>query len=177
MKIMTFTKTDSGAVKVCNTNKLYEALLPNDVSLLGVDWYGGSYVTYFSGNGDVGGYITITSQEHVKQLAEQQTPDEKLVVSRSVDSDRNAEVVTFGGAINGALTRHITYTMTSQNSSLTVQEAYWLEESESTPKEIRIWGHINGTYFEGYVGGFTERPSYEWVTSFGLKPYVETETE
>ena len=60
---------------------------------------------------------------------------------------------------------------------MTIQELYFLIESETIPKHVSFWGSINGTYFTGSVGGFTERPSYEWVTSFGLTPYVETETE
>ena len=60
---------------------------------------------------------------------------------------------------------------------MTIQELYFLNESETIPRSISIWGSTGGTYFTGYMGGFTERPSYEWVTSFGLKPYVETETE
>ena len=42
---------------------------------------------------------------------------------------------------------------------------------------MRIIGEENGVYFWYNLGNMSERPSAEWLMSFGVTPYVETETE
>lgn len=67
-----------------------------------------------------------------------------------------------------------------ETEPLVVIETY--DSTDDIPTAINFFGKTNGAYFKGLIieaGEMTihHRPSIEWFQAFGLKPYVETETE
>ena len=174
-----YEKADNGKVAVCNVNKLYDVVLPEGFSLKQISWKGLSYMFQLYYCNEYHGSLRIGNQIDYQNEIAFSTPNfdngSTLLLS-SVDKDRNGEILEFITP-TGTHMKYIRYSYVLNGMTVTAQEEYNLDESEETPSWIAYWGEGNGVYFTGILGGFTERPSYEWVTSFGLKPYAETETE
>jgi phosphoribosylaminoimidazole-succinocarboxamide synthase len=75
------------------------------------------------------------------------------------------------------------YDLSTETRSFLVIERYSGDaRPDSIPSEVRFFGKMNGAYYHGWIfkaysTGLDRRPSIEWLQSFGLKPYEETETE
>ena len=177
-----YEKAENGKVAVCNVNKLYDVVLPEGFSLNRISWKGISYKFDLIGINGGSGYLRVGDKEDVQNYIERRSlynagKELATIVSNSKDAERNADVIIFKAEATGENLKYIRYTYECNGITITAQEEYNLDESETIPGWISYWGEGNGVYFTGILGGFTELPSYEWVTSFGLKPYVETETE
>ena len=169
-----FPRNKSGNVLLCNVNKLYNAAVPEGVEVETIHWYGDRYRFVF----DKDGWIDFSVREAYDKFAlgyDIESGTAKII-SVNMISDRNAKEVVFEDLL-GAPRKMVTYSYKSEEKTITIAEQYNLDESETVPFSINFWGTCDGAYFTGNMYGFTERPSYEWVTSFGLKPYAETETE
>ena len=49
----------------------------------------------------------------------------------------------------------------------------FVEVSDTVPRKVAIYGAQDGAYFYGSFIDFSERPSEEWLASFGLQEYVD----
>ena len=169
-----FPRNKSGNVLLCNVNKLYNAAVPEGVEVGSIHWYGDNYSFMLNEDGRLNFCSKNAYDEFMSSM--EVNADAVSIVDETTTSDRNAKVVEFKNLL-GEPRKRITYSFTANTKTITIAEEYHLDESEAVPYRIKFCGTDNGVYFTGYMYGFTERPSYEWVTSFGLKPYVETETE
>lgn len=169
-----FSKDQNNNVLICNTNKLYDVTLPQGVTARAIHWFGDSYNFLLGDHGA----IDFTNKAWHDEYAKRHDIEsgKAKVISVNMLDDRNAKEVIYENLL-GQPRSMITYSYTSGNKTISVAEQYNLDESETIPYSIGFWGCCNGAYFTGHMYGLTERPSYEWVTAFGLKPYVETETE
>ena len=179
--IQKFFGNSSALVNVCNIYALSDAKLPNNAASSTVHWYGSTYSIDIDA-GDVYGMVNITSKELVEWEEEcwgNRTSANRSIsiISEETEADRNASVIVFDAVTVGERWKEIRYNYSAKDTKMVILERYLCSDSETSPQAIYMWGQSNGEYFTVYLYGFTERPSYEWVTSFGLKPYVETETE
>jgi hypothetical protein len=140
-----------------------------------IEWFGDSYVFLIGDNCSV----YLTDKSGYEECAKQNDIEsgKSKIISVDTIEDRNARVVTYESYLSATPRKMVTYSITSGGKTITIAERYNLNESDTIPFSINFWGNCDGAYFTGYMYGLTERPSYEWVASFGLKPYVETETE
>jgi hypothetical protein len=155
-------------VEICNINELYDATVPQGVLVKEIHWLGDRY-NFLLGDE---GILYYTDKEYYDLFASTC----RLGDGATDIADRNAKEAFFE-SFTGDEIRAVVYTHTTENKTITVYEEYIVAESNSIPYRIQFYGICDGAYFVGFLYEFTERPSYEWVTSFGLKPYVETETE
>lgn len=173
-----FQRNPAGDVKTCNINQLYEAALPSDLSVTKVSWYGETYSFSIEGGG-ITGYMTCGDQALYDDSQEKGmgflSNEDIIIDSQTTVADRNATEYRYTSAY-GVDVKIIVYTADIDGKNITILESYHSHES-TVPQSVRIWGMHDSKAFYCFVTNFTERPSYEWVTSFGLKPYVETETE
>lgn len=169
-----FPSNKRGNVLLCNVNKLYSATVPAGIDVGPIHWYGDNYKFIISEEANIS-FCDKEAHDEFAKACDIESGKAKIISVTTIE-DRNAKVVTFEN-LAGAPRKMVTYNHTSGGKTITVAEQYNLDESETVPYSISFWGNCDGAYFTGYMYGFTERPSYEWVTSFGLKPYVETETE
>ena len=175
----------SGEVIITNLGKLFEPKLPEDLKVRSVLWMGKIYQfsfdsTAFTSKRINGGVSCLYDEEtYNRRIAKENAMlfenDELFFLPEETDAERDGTVYTW--QYNGYTTRRIIYTYKTEEKELLVHEQYYMEESSVVPHDIQIWGKENGAWFYVLMRDFNERPSYEWVTSFGLKPYVETETE
>lgn len=179
--IQKFFKKQGDSVLVCNTSSLSDARLPEGITSSTIHWYGESYSIDF-GDGTVYGCVTITDKNGVdweESSWGNRTATNKAIsiISEETDEERNASVIVFDAVTVGERWKEIRYNYSAGDTNMVILERYLCHESETVPQAIYLWGHSNGEYFTVYIYGIEERPSYKWLTSFGLKPYVETETE
>lgn len=182
---VTGTLNSSGDLVITNLDLLFEAKLPEDMGYYAIHWMGDQYSFSIDSNGIMGkrpngGFYYLPDEEAYNQRIAAENAmlfenDELEFLLEETDAERDGTVYTW--QYNGYTTKRIIYTCESEGKELLVHEQYYTEQSSEVPHDIQIWGKENGAWFYVYLRDFDERPSYEWVTSFGLKPYVETETE
>ena len=76
--------------------------------------------------------------------------------------------------------KHIFYKITAGKSEIYVIEQYILkyhdvddedeDTSDTVPSKIYLYGNDGTDYWFGWFIDFEERPSVEWLSSFGLEP-------
>ena len=142
-----------------------------------VSWFGLTYSFYLQGD-NLEGRLNIVTESTYKRMQEiyiiEETDSFKFT-SVEQDAERNATEITYEGQFSSG--KQITYSYTVDGFTVTIIESYFFEESKTVPFILHGMAEGNGIYYYWSIGGFTERPSYEWIKSIGLKPYVETETE
>ena len=77
----------------------------------------------------------------------------------------------YGNPINPI--KVLVYQITTDDSVFHVKETYRLNESKTVPQNITVYGTCKNQYFDIYIQYLTERPSVAWLSSFGLREYVE----
>jgi len=172
-----FQKTAKGDIALCNTNKLYDATLPEGLTADEIEWYGGYWYTFVF-EGELWGFLSVSDKETIENKAAEfaKQPERVKILEKKEVSERNATETLFEN-LAGEPRKQIQYTFESKDITINIIEVYKRNESDTVPYRVWFYGNSKDAYFNGEFYGFTERPSYEWVTSFGLKPYVETETE
>ena len=173
-ELMRYAPKDTNIVEICNINKLYEATYPENIAVEYIMYTGRGY-SYELGNGTIG-YIHYLCQDDYESLFE----DEYnftiggpgfTVLSVEQVADRNAEVLRYDNGILGMECRRVRYTNQTDHGIQYVLEVY----EGDTLSSIRIYGMNNGAYYSVFLHAPEERPSLEWLSSFGLREYVETE--
>lgn len=174
-----WAKTADGKVAVCDVNALWDAYLPQDMPLACVRWFGRDYSFVFE-NDDLEGrlyFATESIYRRMQQIYELEETENCKFISVEQVAERDATVITFESQVASS-GKQISYTYTENGFTVTIFEEYLYDYSDETVPFIVIgMAEGNGIYYYWSVGGFTERPSYEWIKSIGLKPYVETESE
>lgn len=174
-----WAKTTDGDVAVCNVNALWDAYLPQDLELAHVNWSGQTYAFVLQSD-DLEGRLCLTTESGYKRMQEiliidKESNNLKFTSVEQV-AERDATVITYESSVASS-GKQIRYTYEENGFTVTILEDYFFDQSETVPFVVTGMAEGNGIYYYWDVGGFTERPSYEWIKSIGLKPYVETETE
>jgi len=133
--------------KICNFNNLFVPVLPEDVVSSTVRWWSESYSFYIEVDETAYGYITCYTEEQY-QLA--------------CDSSSNSHLY------------QTQYTLQSGNKMFTVYEG---SNSNGEIEYMRMNCIEGDLYYSITLSNLTEKPSEEWLLSFGLTPYVENPTE
>ena len=177
----------AGMIEVCNPKQLYEAIHPGNIETKYLQYEGNNYVFDFNGfGGTVCGYTSCTNKtDYDIAFANQVTnffEDNGHEIS-SIDTEIYESVETEILYYTGGNDKVVRYDASTENKQLYVQEHY-SSSSKDIPFIVQFYGYENGTYFYGAITirsiGNWElpfRPSVSFMQSFGLKPYVEAETE
>ncbi|MBE6639790.1 MAG: hypothetical protein E7616_10185 [Ruminococcaceae bacterium] len=175
----TFSKDETGRVKVCNFEKLYIPSLPEDVVFTGqIVWAGETY--YPSLKSDSCGVHTFAVQ--TKELYDYKLKDtidkihnNKLVtITETIQTEERNAMVYLHTTSAGEFKR-VEYKITTDKGAIFVAENYRLETiytteqiSETIPYRVELHGNLGDHYFYCSISNPTERPSVEWLSSFGL---------
>lgn len=183
---------NGGALPVMDLNNLYEVTVPYNVGISGYIWGGGFYSARLFYGGDHS-FIIHDHESREKMLDEYNKVFERVAsrydfreIWRGTDPSTGEQVLYYANSYGQLSISH--YTLRSGGKTLYVDETWagpcpYVEEncdeasSGACIMNIRILGEENGVYFWYSLGEMSERPSAEWLLSFGLTPYVETETE
>ncbi len=175
-----FDRTDKGYVKVCDTNKLYEVVAPEGGKVTEILWKGANYEFAFTGP-NFSGRIYIRGGESFElertHYGEAEWGPLFTEVSRSRDESKNADVVyyTVVKSPDMGLRKNVSYTYEEPGLEIHFTEVYGVEDSETVPEIVYLWGYCQGQPFHGSISTFTGAPDYDVLTSIRVVPYVETE--
>lgn len=187
-----FPKDENG-IAICNMNQLYEPVLPPDLVASKILLKGSSYGFTLSNPSiessvkSITGSLSVVSPDTYQECYASEftnffNSDTISLDSQIEASDRNSIIYNY--STESGKFRLIQYDIAIGDKLLHVSELYFLyldnttahystEISDTVPVQIEICGSENKQYFYIYLSGFTERPSVEWLSSFGLAEYVE----
>lgn len=132
------------------------------------------------------GYFSIVSQERFDKLySDKLSFLDGIWGSQTQVEDRNATAYRYYTHSGGFIV--MTYDILVGDKTLRIIEEYttaWYGHessltqpvSDSVPHTVRIYGSANGQFFEIALSKFEERPSIEWLSSFGVTEYTDEAT-
>ena len=171
-------KNEKGDARICNINQLYEPLLPTGSTVLYVEFDVSYWFEIHSDNlaiilntfDDEDSYNRLFEEYYTRRIGEN--------VTGTYEETYQGVPVTVYKKNSGR--KYKCYDLSTGTDPLLVIETY--DTTDDIPTAINFFGKTNGAYYKGLIieaGEMTihHRPSIEWLRSFGLKPYEETETE
>lgn len=161
---------DENGIRIVDLDHVYDAVLPDELISMGVEWEGPSYAFEFNDeNGVFGNLRVLTKEDYETLYADQYTAffDRAgiTVLSRGNVADRNAEAVLYE-APDGTR-RAIRYALAN---GVTVVETYFAPggTSSAIPVTVELYGETDAAAFYAKLYELTERPTVEWLSRFGL---------
>ena len=178
-----FPKDEDGRTILCDLSKLYDAYAPEQLGEKSITWFGNRYMFSF---GDKEkelhcnmriGFSNAEKEECIAQLMNFADASNFTLLSTELVEDRNATVVTHISGVHDGIRERKTvyYTLKDSNKEVFVCEDYSYAEDE-VPYFIEMYGTENGmNYRVSFAVEGQDRPSVEFLMSFGVREYVETE--
>ena len=172
-----FSKDENGKIKILDFNNLYDAKLPSDVECKYITWRGEIYSFILNNEG----YIRFVEEDEYEELYQREfgIPEDKITKKEETE-DRSATV--YYHYTDVAERKSIQYKLEIPGGYLYIEEEYLLSFeladkftsfkcSDTIPQNIYVMGEVNDKYFYCYMNtmDFSERPSVEWLSSFGVE--------
>lgn len=174
-----FPKTDNG-ISLWSADELYAATLPEGVEVSSFALQSGSYDFFLKGENLKSGWISCLENWSADK-------------NRMYDWSKGAtitldETSTFDGVpcriveyIKGTETYRDIFIETKRDGKtvymvlrylLEDQRMYPERVSDTAPWTVKMFCENNGVYYYVSLKELTETPTYKWLSSFGLTPYV-----
>ena len=174
---------ETNGIRLCNLNALFTASLPSNVTADTVTLKGDTY--YFNLSSEtVTGSLTVATESAYQFNYNRDFKDiESYEITKQESGVWNGspcEIVEYTVPGNGDQYRDVYLTI---NESIQIEISYCLKNSAATqsrpvsetlPWRVLIFGCDNGQHFYSYLRDFTTAPTVEWLSSFGITPYVES---
>ena len=183
-----FSLTDNGFA-ICNVQELIQPAVPNGFVMDSVYWYGEDYefllrdslespsltaALYLGNEGKWERKYTEwveSAESNTVDLHEVGTMEgfsaETYVVTTKVAQYKRVFLTLPEGLESGVTHIALCYVLRADIDSENV--------SDTIPDSVYIFGEMDGTPFDYYVYDFTEAPTVEWLSSFSIAPYVDTD--
>ena len=173
-----FPKDENG-ILMCDLTKLYEPVLPDGVSYSRVSWSGGTEISFaFNGGtflwGNESTYNARLQSEYVNAPS---------TTNYTVTSDQEG---TYDGhpcrwieltRTNGLSFRVACIEITVDGRSVYAVLNFSADDDTDTASNVPFTGtvmtEINGQYIIITIANPTTAPTVEWLSSFGITPYVD----
>lgn len=164
-----FEKDDRGTVLSCDFNNLYEPKLPAAGSIRSVLWSGTSYAFVLKLNNGVSGslsYLTESDYDSYQDLF----------------SGKNKKTTYYSNSAGDFM--NVKYSLSADGKTFVVDKLYRLrmnntetKTSSDVPSHIRLYCSEGDEKYTINLYNFTEDPTDDWLLSFGMKKYVDNETD
>ena len=181
--------SEDGRLVICDLDALHEPTVPAEWRLTGVSLFYDKLRFYYDHDllEEKSMTIRFLSEEVYQSGVENLTKpiEEEMVLKREYDSTRNAETIYLykqedrSGIMITRYSKMIRTHIQTGEKELFVEESYeWIENdlqgviSDMSPTHLEIVGKDCGVYFL-VSAGMVYRPSFEYLSAFGVKPYVE----
>ena len=168
--IRTYFPKNGNGILIFDPDQVFDAVLPNEMTVGGVVWEGPAYTFEFDDGQSVSGNLRIlTPKDYAKVFASEYEhffDRQESVLSRENVADRDAEVV-FYRTVTGNTFQAVLYTLPN---GVFVFENYSAPEGspEAVPVWVALFGDCGDAAFQAMLFELTERPSIEWLSQFGL---------
>ncbi|MBQ3507150.1 MAG: hypothetical protein IJA91_01255 [Clostridia bacterium] len=174
-----FTKTEKG-FQICDLNHLYDAALPEGAYVSSVALHSTTYDFFVRGELFKSGSISYVDDWTVSK-------DRMYDWSKGTTVTREEES-TFDG-VPCRIVEYYNSTQTYRDIFIETEKdgktvymvlRYLLEDqrpfpervADTAPWNVRMYCEDNGVFYDVSLKELTETPTYEWLSSFGLTPYV-----
>ena len=166
-----FVNKDTKKIQICNPNKLYQAVCPENLELGYFYWKGLTYSWLFNRTkirGEEFSYITKDKyDERLQDVYYEFYKQEELIETQKID-DRNATVYYYMTSYGKQ--KRVCYVLEQGEKTLHIAEEHVLDNTTNDTEYIviRIIGKQNEEHF--YVNLIVDdRPSEEYLLEFGLR--------
>jgi len=168
---------ENGIYDICNIEDLQMPIFPKGVKAENfIEWTVTRYELLFhlidqseqNMGGPYGYFCVRTEQEmywtmkHYYEIFEE---GEFTKESEKTLDDRNATEIIYNGGAN----KTIRYTLTVNGVEMLVDESYTLWMNANVPQSVKMYGIKDSQCFEYSFYDLTERPSVEFLSSFGIQ--------
>lgn len=177
-----FPKAESGSIKVCNFDELYIPTVFSDYVLEEMWWLGGDMISFHYQDAQ----FQISPRDGMETVMRAYSqvlrfPDKMM--KQEYEQARDAEVYYFD--FPGAQEKHVRYIIETEDKTLYVVEKYKLADKDSylgvvtqqypgtVPYFVNVGGIDGDIMFTATLYKPTARPSMEFLSQFGVTPYVE----
>ncbi len=178
----TFEKDSAGAILTCDFNNLYAPKLPNGGAVNRISWRGQSYLFDLAWEDGVFGWLTyLTESQYNSRYQEDYLNffDRDTITVTKRESPGDGKMAFYYTTHTGQL-MNLRYSLTDGEKTIVVDKTFRLRmdyidlpTSSTVPSEIVLYGTSEEGYWYIVLYGFTEDPTDEWLTSFGLQKYVD----
>ena len=180
-----FKKTDEG-IRLCDMNALWDAQKPASTQVSFVSLLGEYYDHHLREDGMFSfGWIHYTSEQQRESLKER----DYIQYNRSYRTVTRKETAEFDGVPCEIVEsnseyeyyRDIFVDIEEEGKTVSIVLRYLIDytnddgrlsPSETAPARVLMYGEQNGVSFVVSLYEFSQTPSFEWLSSFGLTPYT-----
>ncbi len=177
-----FPKSEKGT-KICDLNRLYDAIKPAETMVTKISLSGQYYDFVITQEGlFASGWIVYTSETGWQKDRERTYAwTNGATITRDEESTFDGVPCRIVEYRNTTETyRDILIETEQDGKKVDMVLRYLLEDkracpervSDSAPWQLRIFGEDNGVFYEVVIGNMLDTPTYKWLSSFGLTPYV-----
>ena len=168
-----FYRGDDGRIEIPNLSNLAEPIAPASLGAYRIHVSGDSWSFNYKPANAKNAHVYISDAVYHNKLVEEFLHYEAKLSERNQVAvtqvpERNARVYTW--VANGKTCKRILYSISANETVYYVNELYADAEGE-TIVNVYLWFEYQGEYLYVTINEPTERPSVEWLTSFGVKPY------
>ena len=182
-----FPKSEKGT-KICDLNRLYDAIKPAETMVTKISLSGQYYDFVITQEGlFASGWIVYTSETGWQKARERTYAwTNGATITRDEESTFDGVPCRIVEYRNTTETyRDILIETEQDGKKVDMVLRYLLEDkracpervSDSAPWQLRIFSEDNGVFYEVVIGTMLDTPTYEWLSSFGLTPYVPADSE
>ncbi len=168
-----------GTVEICDLDNLYDVRMPEDVTLRQVNWEGDSYTFSLDSQLTESCFVSCKTAKDYDYLYK---TEYKLAPSTDNGYDfqetksYDPEGIQIFYKTDRAEFKLIKYEICQEDRTIYVAEEYRLASviggtSQTVPYLIHMFTEEDGAFVYVRISDPTERPSVEWLSSFGVTPY------
>lgn len=183
--IKTFFPKDSNGIKICNPDRLYKPVLPDnleydEVSLSG-EMY--SFLVNSNSNFSLAFFHYMTKDVFDRSLKNEfDLYSNHLITITSVQDEMfdNLFTKTYYYYTKNCEMKSIAYTIDSNGKKLQILEKYTLKAyvsglqvSNTIPDSVYVFGTDNNLYFELCIHDPTSRPTVNWLSQIGIEEFKD----
>lgn len=174
-----FMRDEEGRIPICNFNKLFSSMQPEDMSVSGVYWRGAYYYFLMNPNthGEKTALLSYISGELYEEVFKEYYTDFFTDKEYEYYFDEQTKEEVYTCTEQGSEYKYVRYTVEKGNKKLYVQEKYSVADNlgatakDAVPVNVDMIGIDNGIGFMVQVSDFEERPAKEWLLKFGMEGF------
>ena len=167
---------DDGKLPIVFPEKLYEPIMPNTYAYQ-VVWNAKKYVLeLWDESSDIQAKMNILedgkSSEETFRESQQSYENSSALAATTKEEERNATVYELNNPDTGFRKKVKLYVVADGNRNVYICEEYDLNKSDSVPTSVTLISEGCGTKYSFVLRGLKERPSIDFLCSFGIKEYI-----
>lgn len=187
-----FWRDDNGRIRLLDIENIYTIVLPcgcTEFSKYSVEWNGhrlgehidcehASFIVMLPSEVRFDGKITAYESAYSACFDNNTRWHKQIVLSEEKIAERDATVYRWKFESDEDVDVYVDYVLTRGEKKVYVNEHYseeaWLKESRK-PSSVAVCIEEDGIRYYCMLSSLQERPSEDWLLSFGVKPFVPEE--